>query len=103
MWLCFSSIPAAMSPYGKDKSAEGKKAGMQGATTGKNFMLRVKDVRAVLDQLDQWNKTAGHALAGRVNLEKVGMSGHSFGAVTTQAVSGQVFAGAWTSVDRSTD
>ena len=30
-----------------------------------------------------------HALAGRLDLSKVGMSGHSFGAVTTQAISGQ--------------
>jgi hypothetical protein len=89
----FLQHPGSDESIWKGKSAAGKKAGMQGATTGKNFMLRVKDVGAVLDQLNQWNKTAGHALAGRVNLEKVGMSGHSFGAVTTQAVSGQGFGG----------
>jgi len=89
----FLQHPGSDESIWKSKSAEGKKAGMQGATTGKNFMSRVKDVRVVLDQLGQWNKTAGHALAGRVNLAKVGMSGHSFGAVTTQAVSGQSFAG----------
>ena len=51
--------------------------------------MRVKDIPAVLDQLDKWNKMGDHALAGRLDLSKVGMSGHSFGAVTTQAVSGQ--------------
>lgn len=54
-----------------------------------NVLLRAKDVPAVLDQLEKWNKTKGHALAGRLDLTRIGMSGHSFGAVTTQAVSGQ--------------
>lgn len=54
-----------------------------------NFMHRVKDVPAVLDQLAAWQHTAGHPLAGRLDLERIGMSGHSFGAITTQAVSGQ--------------
>ncbi len=54
-----------------------------------NFMLRVKDVPIVLDQLTAWQKEDGHPLAGRLDLGRVGMSGHSFGAITTQAVSGQ--------------
>jgi len=91
--VVFLQHPGSDEAIWKGKSAAGKKAGMQGGASGKNFMLRVKDVRAVLDQLDRWNKTAEHPLAGRVNLEKVGMSGHSFGAVTTEAVSGQSFAG----------
>jgi predicted dienelactone hydrolase len=36
-----------------------------------------------------WNEDKKHALAGRMDMQKVGMSGHSFGALTTQAVSGQ--------------
>jgi len=62
---------------------------MRQAANLTNFLLRVKDVAVVLDQLDRWNKTAGHVLLGRLDLTRVGMSGHSFGAVTTQAVSGQ--------------
>ncbi len=54
-----------------------------------NFMLRVKDVPVVLDQLTSWQKESGHPLAGRLDLDRIGMSGHSFGAITTQAVSGQ--------------
>jgi predicted dienelactone hydrolase len=65
---------------------------MREAASARNFLLRVKDVPAVLDQLGEWNRTEGHALTGRLDLRKVGMSGHSFGAVTTQAVSGQVTA-----------
>ena len=64
-------------------------AAMREAAGPQNFLLRVKDVPAVLDQLERWNEMEGHALSGRLDLKRVGMSGHSFGAVTTQAVSGQ--------------
>jgi len=49
----------------------------------------VQDVPAVLNQLKIWNSTTNHPLAGRINLDKIGTSGHSFGAVTTEAVSGE--------------
>jgi predicted dienelactone hydrolase len=67
-----------------------RRAMAEAASLG-NFSLRVGDVRAVLDQLESWNKKGGHALAGRLDLARVGMAGHSFGAITTQAVSGQSF------------
>lgn len=62
---------------------------MREAASGANLLLRVKDVSAVLDQLERWNKSRGHALAGRLDPARVAMSGHSFGAVTAQAVSGR--------------
>ena len=58
------------------------------AANGKNSMARNADVKATLDQLEEWNES-DEELAGRMDLSLVGMSGHSFGAVTTQAVSGQ--------------
>jgi predicted dienelactone hydrolase len=64
---------------------------MRRAANVRNFMLRVSDVRAVLDRLEAWNREDGHRLSHRMDLSHVGMSGHSFGAVTTQAVSGQHF------------
>ena len=67
-------------------------AGAMGqAANQQNFQLRVQDVHAVLDQLERWNKDEKHPLWHRLDLKRVGMSGHSFGAVTTQAVSGQAF------------
>ena len=75
----------------KDKPANERMDTLREAADGKNFMLRVQDVPAVLDQLAEWNAEAGQRLAGRLDLKRVGMSGHSFGAVTTQAVSGQTF------------
>jgi predicted dienelactone hydrolase len=62
---------------------------MQQAASLQNFLLRVRDVPVALDQLARWNTSKGHALSGRLDLIHIGMSGHSFGAVTTQAVSGQ--------------
>jgi predicted dienelactone hydrolase len=64
-------------------------AALREAASLENFLLRVKDVTAVLDQLEAWNKTG--PLKGRMDLGKIGMSGHSFGAVTTEAVSGETF------------
>jgi predicted dienelactone hydrolase len=63
---------------------------MNSAASLDNFLLRVEDVTAVLDQLVVWNAAPTNVLAGRLD-KKVGMSGHSFGAITTQAVSGQAF------------
>jgi predicted dienelactone hydrolase len=65
---------------------------MQKAANSDNLLLRAADVPAVLDQLELWVKDDSHALKGRLELKKVGMSGHSFGAITTQAVSGQTAA-----------
>jgi predicted dienelactone hydrolase len=62
---------------------------MQRAASLENYLLRIQDVPAVLDQLEAWNASEDHELARRLDLEHVGMSGHSFGAQTTQAVSGQ--------------
>jgi dienelactone hydrolase len=66
---------------------------MKKAASGENFLLRVKDVPAVLDQLAKWNRQPGHALSGRLDMGHIGMSGHSFGAITTQAVSGESMGG----------
>ncbi len=85
----FLQHPGSDSRVWQDETMGTRMQAMREAASGQNFLLRVKDVPAVLDQLDYWNKTDEHLLAGRLDLAKVGMSGHSFGAVTTQAVSGQ--------------
>ncbi len=73
----------------KEKPVAERMDSLKGAASLTNLVDRVHDVPAVLDQLDRWNKAEGHALSGRLDLAHVGMCGHSFGAVTTQAVSGQ--------------
>lgn len=88
----FIQHPGSDTSVWKNKPLVQRMKAMKQAANGKNFMLRVKDIPAVLDQLARWNKTSGNSIAGRLNLKKIGMSGHSFGAVTTQALSGQAFA-----------
>jgi predicted dienelactone hydrolase len=68
-----------------------RRTAMRQAASPQNFRLRVGDVPAVLDQLDEWNGNHEHSLAQRLDMQRIGMCGHSFGAVTTQAVSGQSF------------
>jgi len=75
----------------KEKPVAERMQDMREAASAKNLALRVRDIPAVLDQLEKWGKEKGHELAGRLDLTRIGMSGHSFGAVTTQAVSGQKF------------
>jgi predicted dienelactone hydrolase len=88
----FLQHPGSDDSVWKDLKPSERMAALQEAAGAKNFLLRVQDVPAVLDQLAKWQQDTKHELAGRLDLEKVGMSGHSFGAVTTQAVSGQAFA-----------
>jgi len=85
----FIQHPGSDCSVWQDKPAAERMQAMRRAASAKNFLLRVKDIPAVLDQLQRWHGTAGHALAGRLDLKKIGMSGHSFGAMTSQAVSGQ--------------
>ena len=66
---------------------------MKQAASLKNFLLRVEDVPAALDQLDRWNTDKTSPLAGRLDMKRIGMSGHSFGAITTEAVSGETMPG----------
>jgi len=75
----------------KDKGPMAAMRSMRQAASFQEFTLRIKDVPAVLDQLEKWNRQPGNPLNGRMDLTKVGMSGHSFGAITTQAVSGESY------------
>jgi len=86
--------PGSDNSVWKDIQPAERLAALKSAASIQNYILRVQDIPAVLDQLALWEKESGHALAGRLDLSRVGMSGHSFGAQTTQAVSGQNFPGA---------
>src|SRR6185369_13882603 len=88
----FLQHPGSDDSVWKNESSLGKRmTAMKEAASLENFLLRVKDVKAVINQLEIWNETRTNPLAGRLDLTKVGMSGHSFGAVTTEAVSGETF------------
>lgn len=87
----FIQHPGSDESVWKSAPAAERLKAMREAASVKNFALRAQDIPAVLDQLARWNTEKGHPLFGRLDLTKVGMSGHSFGALTTQAVSGQHF------------
>ncbi len=64
-------------------------ANLRGGATVEQFVQRARDVGAAIDALARLSR-AEPALAC-VDASRVGMSGHSFGAQTTQAVAGQAF------------
>ncbi len=74
---------------GSDSRAQAARA-MKTAASLDQFAARVADVKFVLDELAR-RHAIGDVLARRLDLDRIGMSGHSFGAVTTQALAGQRF------------
>jgi predicted dienelactone hydrolase len=87
----FLQHPGSDDSVWKDAAPEDFMKAMRRAVSVENFLLRVRDVPAVLDQLKIWNAGKTNSLSGRLDLKRVGMSGHSFGAATTEAVSGETF------------
>ncbi len=85
----FLQHPGSDDSVWKDEPVRERMRAMNQAASLDNFLLRVQDVPAVLNQFEIWNAAKTNQLAGRLDLKKVGMSGHSFGAVTTEAVSGE--------------
>jgi len=62
---------------------------MKEAASAENHFARIRDVPVVIDALTAWNAAAAHPLMDRLDLSRLGMSGFSFGAQTTQALAGQ--------------
>lgn len=90
--VIFMQHPGSDDSIWKDAPPGRRMAALQQAASPQNFLARVQDVKVLLDQLEKWNADANHQLAARVDLSRTGMSGHSFGALTTQAVAGQSLA-----------
>jgi len=85
----FLQHPGSDDSVWKDEALKNPMESLRRAASPENLLLRAQDIRAVLDGLKTWNISKTNRLAGRLDLAKVGMSGHSFGAVTTEAVSGE--------------
>jgi dienelactone hydrolase len=64
-------------------------AGLRAAASAQQLLARVADVRFVLDELA---RRAPQPPWSRVRHDAIGFAGHSFGAVTAQALAGQHFA-----------
>ncbi len=87
----FVQHPGSDTSVWQDKPKEDRLEAMRGAISLENFKARVEDVHAVLNALVSWNGDKTQPLFRKLNLDAIGMSGHSFGAVTTEAVSGEHF------------
>lgn len=61
---------------------------MRNTRTPKNALERPRDVSFAIDQITSLNKTALWPPRGKVDLQKIGVAGHSFGANTTLLSSG---------------
>jgi predicted dienelactone hydrolase len=74
------------------KGREGILQSMKVAANGQNLLDRIQDIKFVLDQLEQLNSTSTDPLLrNKLDLSRIALSGHSFGAGTTLACVGQSF------------
>ena len=64
---------------------------LRSAASLQSKQARIDDIPFVIDQLEKWHAKPGHVLAGKLDLEHIGMSGHSFGAVTTLDIAGRKY------------
>jgi len=88
----FIQHPGSDDSVWRNRSSGNRLQSLKQAASLDNFLLRAQDIPAVLNQLERWNGDKTNRLGGRMDLKRIGMSGHSFGAITTQAVSGETFA-----------
>lgn len=91
--VVFIQHPGSDDSVWKDLAPRERMAAMKQAASATSFVERVGDIPAVLDALAIWNVEKENPLFGRLDLKHIGMSGHSFGAVTTQSMAGQSTAG----------
>ena len=93
-FICVSvQHPGSDEKVWKDAPMLKRLKSMKEAAGPKQFLNRTIDVPAVLNQLEKWNKDKKHKLFERIDFTKVAMSGHSFGAITSQAMMGAKYPG----------
>jgi predicted dienelactone hydrolase len=88
-WAAAGLASITMQHSGSDRSilATGILSGM----SPMQLIARAKDVTFVLDEIGR-RKTEGKCNLARIDMSRIGMSGHSFGAMTTLAAIGQHYA-----------
>ncbi len=94
-WAGYGYICLHVQHVGSDDSVwRGQERPMQAmreaAIRPENAVNRVRDVSFALDEMTRLRGTPG-PFEGRVDLDRVGLAGHSFGANTTLVAVGQVF------------
>jgi len=89
----FVQHPGSDTAVWQSARAEGKEAMMQRmkeAANGRNLVDRAADIKFVLNELEKRNQTDPD-LKNHMDLGKVALAGHSFGAGTTLAIAGENF------------
>ena len=89
----FVQHPGSDSEVWRPALMQGKNAmigRLKGAANGENLIERVGDIKFIIDELTRRNQSEGE-LKGQLDLTKIAMSGHSFGAGTTLALAGQSY------------
>lgn len=96
-WAADGFVVVALQHIGSDDSIwkgipPGRRFGaIYRAATQEQFLLRCGDVRFAMDELAKRTNRRGN-LAGRIDLDHLGLAGHSFGALTAQAMIGEHYA-----------
>lgn len=104
-WASYGYLVVQMQHHGSDdglwkgKSPRELASDMKSGMTLQNLQLRIQDVAFVIDEVQRRakDKEGPFALA---DATRIGMSGHSFGAQTTLAVSGQATPSGVTSLEK---
>jgi len=93
-WAEHGYVVIAMQHPGSDSSVwRGKDsfvARMMVAASVENYVHRARDVKFAIDHLNRVSRSRDHVLAGKIDLKKIALGGHSFGAYTALAIAGQV-------------
>ena len=96
-WAGRGFIVVAMQHAGSDQDVirdapRGQKLiALKRAADLESFMQRPADVTATIEQISRWNAQKGHDFHRAFDLLRIAIGGHSFGAITSQACSGQSF------------
>ena len=95
-WAAHGIVSVHVQHIGSDDSLWRGGAGertLRGGMTLKAVLDRPRDVSFALDQLQTLNKAGEGPLRGKLDLSKIGMAGHSFGANTTLLIAGMKLSG----------
>lgn len=89
-WAAHGYISLHLQHAGSDDAVwrGGGMQAMQRAANAQNAIDRARDVTFALDQLVKLNQDDAFPLRSKLDMQKVGMAGHSFGANTTLLASG---------------
>ena len=91
-WSSFGYVVVHVQHQGSDKAVlrglRPLKALREAATVPANAINRPLDISFAIDRLTELNSDAAFPLHGKLDLTRIGVAGHSFGAFTTMAIAG---------------